>query len=187
MVEAVQLLYLLSDEGDHTFALRLVEETQGAAVLLGVGMTGVVGGAIIVIKDDITYATAENLVLLDTVGFQRIGFAVHARQQSGCQDDAAAVGDQVEGAPLIAFPEPGNDTEKDSKRKYKKFSFAYYQNDCRNSEMNIALCFQDSGIRSRDEHQLLVHAQGTVDNAPFPLCEGFPLVKLGGIVSHGYV
>ena len=186
MVEAVQLLYLLSDEGDHTLTLRLVEETQGAAVLLGVGITGVVGVAVIVIKDDITHATAENLVLLDTVGFQRIGFAVHARQQSGCQDDAAAVGDQVEGAPLIAFPEPGNDTEKDSKRKYKKFSFAYYQNDCRNSEMNIALCFQDSGIRSRDQQQLLVYAQSSVDNASLPLRKGFQLVQFGGIVCHRY-
>ena len=52
--------------------------------------------------------------------------------------------------------------------------------------MNEQLYFQDGGGRPRDQHQLLVHAQSTVDNEPFPLCEGFPLVKFGGIVCHGY-
>ena len=96
------------------------------------------------------------------------------------------VSDQIEGTPFIAFPEPGNDAEQDGKRKHKKLTLTHYQGESGYPEMNEQLCLQDSGVRSHDQHQLLIHAQGTVNNAPPPPRKGFPLVKSGGIVCLRY-
>ena len=69
VVELVQLLYLLADEGDHSLALRQVEKALGDAVVIVGSCTP---DSIVVIENDVTYASAEYLVLLDTVGLQGV-------------------------------------------------------------------------------------------------------------------
>lgn len=69
VVELVQLLYLLADEGDHPLALRQVEESFGDAVVIVGSCTS---DSIVVIENDVTYASAEYLVLLDAVGLQGV-------------------------------------------------------------------------------------------------------------------
>ena len=69
VVELVQLLYLLADEGDHPLALRQVEKALGDTVVI-VGSCS--PDSIVVIENDIAYASAEYLVLLDAVGLQGV-------------------------------------------------------------------------------------------------------------------